>query len=161
MNSLAAIFTALLFWLSPAESDSRFTKYKVSASSDLATMTSGTYADVNNLSLSFKTTGRPVSIMFIGDGSTAGQIYGTKGSGLEVLGYFKVLRDSTVVSEQTMVIQANGNGANQIGIQVPVGALNTMDVPPAGTYTYKLQQKGAATYTIGVTYTKMLIYELP
>lgn len=165
MNSLLALFTAFVLWFSPAESDSRFTKYKLSSSSSTFTTTSTSFVDVTNLSLSFKTTGRPVIVGLVADGSSgASQSYiGGSATAVTTAGVrLKILRDAVVVAEVEQQVAAALNAAPYLWTYSPPSSLWGIDVPSAGTYTYKVQALVInSSITGSVIRSKLAIYELP
>jgi hypothetical protein len=117
---------------------------------------SSSYVDVTNLSVSLTTTGRPVKILCIPDGSAAGG-YFSASSTAGALGdiFLQVLRDATVVG----VINYNCPGASE-SIQIPAPAVAALDLPAAGTYTYKLQIRKQSGSAYGALNVKLAAYEL-
>lgn len=93
------------------------------------------YQQVTNLSVTITTSGRPVVISLMSDGTTsssAGTI--TVGAVSAVQGIaIRVLRDSTVISQQQMSAAANDSNF------WAVSSISVVDVPSAGTYTYSIQ----------------------
>jgi len=109
---------------------------QVSSSSGSFSMSSGTYADVTNLSITITTTGRPVMLFLIDDNSSVGNVQATSSN--ENVGMkLKFLRDSTKISEQAFQDQFGAAGSTNIAI--PPGSFKAFDTPSAGTYTYKVQ----------------------
>lgn len=99
---------------------------QISSSCGSFTTTSGSYVDITNLTVTITATGRPVMVGLQGIG-TANSIFGVAGAGSISV---QILRDSTVITR-----------TNSVGTSVfhPSSSLNYMDVPAAGTYTYKVQ----------------------
>ncbi len=123
----------------------------LSASCGTYTNVSTGYLDVTNLTVTITTTGRPVFIGLISDGS------GQESTGLSApnasnFAYFKILRGASVVGNY-----AFGFGA--AFYSSPGAEIKTIDFPAAGTYTYKLQARVTGS-TLGVNYMKMIAYEL-
>lgn len=132
-----------------------------SGASGFATSTSGTYADVTNLSVSFTATGRPVMIVLVPDGSDYSGILCGGTSSVSVDGCFiKALRDSTDVGFHrfgSSYTQGSAGGT----IYSALGAVSFVDVPSAGTYTYKIQYKiTLANQSLQVRNAKLLVYQL-
>lgn len=126
--------------------------YTLSSSCGSYATSSTSYADITNLSVSITTTGRPVCIMTVHDGTAAD-------------GYFARLSGATGFRLKAV------RGATDLGEHISQGATGTailelpsfryVDFPAAGTYTYKLQMKsntgGANVNAINL---KLLVYEL-
>lgn len=155
---------AMLWFCGQVDSESRFTKYKLSSSSGSFTSTSAapTWADVTNLSLSFKTTGRPVLITLINDSTSStadsASAIGCNSGAASCDVYFAIDRGGSVISKTNLVdIDLNGNTPT---LHVPCSSLSYVDVPAAGTYTYKIKTF-VTTGTARVISCKLMIYELP
>lgn len=134
---------------------------QVSSSSGAFTGTSASYADVTNLSVTITTSGRPVFLTLVHDGSGVSNtsylgIQDTDASGTA---NFQILRDATTVSTHAVLSQA-GSGAVVNGI--PVGSVSHLDVVAAGTYTYKVQYRSqsGANGTVIVHHAKLVAFEL-
>jgi hypothetical protein len=129
-----------------------------SASGSFST-TSATYVDVTNLSVAITTTGRPVIVAVIADTTAAGAYIGASVStGLGAGWNVKLLRDATTAAIWTMTLDATGGGSGAYAMFVP-GCLMHIDVPAAGTYTYKLQQRRIGTNATFAN-CKLVAYEL-
>lgn len=126
-----------------------------------------TYADVTNLSVSITTTGKPVYIGLIYD--TAQTVSGVveandNGSGTNfVLDMgIKILRGATTI--YTTQIYDSSFSNNVVRITLPLGLVNTIDVPSAGTYTYKMQVNavtgGGFATQARVRHAKLIAYEI-
>jgi len=106
-----------------------------SSSSGIFITTSSTYVDVTNLSISITTTGRPVVITLIPDGtSSSAYVTISDNGGSNYDCNLKIVRDATDISVHRIGIQS---GRDQVPI--PPGAIYMIDTPSAGTYTYKVQ----------------------
>ncbi len=138
-------------------------------SSDVAYSASATsYTDVTNASISITTTGRPVVVAFIPDSSGVGYILIETTSALNAAIDVKALRGATKVYEATslgVLLQTTTAGA--VGtpqIVLPPSSVHFIDVPAAGTYTYKLQaQKASGSATSSGNYVfagRLIAYEL-
>ena len=131
---------------------------QLSASSGLFGTTSTTAVDVTGVSVSITTTGRPVVIMLVPDGSLALACIGPQSRGATgIFGTYAILRGSTLVG-QCVVGTVSGDGNS---ISAPPGSVAMIDAPVAGTYTYKLQtwsnDTSGGSY---VQYVKLLAFEL-
>lgn len=122
---------------------------QVSTTSTGVFSTSGsTFVDVTNCTLSITTTGRPVFIGLQHDGTAN---TGNVECGTSTAGRLKLLRDATTVAIW---------GVEGSGVQWPPGAFWHIDVPAAGTYTYKVQLSMTTGASIEVDYVKLVAYEL-
>jgi hypothetical protein len=132
---------------------------QISASSGSFSTSTGSYVDVTNLSVSITTTGRPVFICLIGDGNGALlSVIGveTPTTVTNMSAQFKISRDSTNIYETFLKMQS-ASSSDPI-LFAPPGAIMTIDIPAAGTYTYKLSAKGANTAYC--QYCKLVAFEL-
>jgi hypothetical protein len=136
---------------------------QLSSSSSTFSSTSASETSVTNLSVSITTTGRPVFVGLIPDGSTSNsmlQVSATAAGGGGVIGSFYVYRDSTLVG----VTSARAfQGTNPMTVDVPVGSLWSIDAPSSGTYTYAVKAKLSTTSgnpSLSVQYAKLIAYEL-
>jgi hypothetical protein len=134
---------------------------QISASSGNYTTTSSSYVDVTNLSVTITTTGRPVFIALIPDGSSSSNYVGGVGTGTPVLGSarFRILRDATTVADYGFPLSSPDGWF----YYSPVSAISVIEVPAAGPYTYKLQawaQDSFGSVTSSVQYAKLIAFEL-
>lgn len=133
---------------------------QVSSSSGTFSTTSTSYVDVTNLSVTITTTGRPVSIKLIPDGGGSNSVVGcSRASGTFCGGIVGFVRASTTIAD--MSYGGSAGGATSFSYDGPTGGFSTVDIPSAGTYTYKVQIKmsvGSTTAFIGAA--KLLAYEL-
>lgn len=138
---------------------------QVSLSSGNFSTSSTTYVDITNLTVTITTSGRPIILGLIPDGTAnaSGLVSQTTDATATVSdSYFKLFRGVSSISEN--FIQTIG-AANVAGLRIgtpPLGCF-FVDTPAAGTYTYKMQtHSGAAAYTIStlVQYVKLIAYEL-
>lgn len=140
----------------------------ISSSSGSWSNTSLTASAVTNLSNVLITTGRPVVITLIPDGDTGLENTGfiaTSTTGTSAQAEFLIYRDSTIISQHHIGVQASGNGSNNLNLALPPGALFFVDIPPAGTYTYTIRGKRtsgsvSSNQSIGVARCCLLTYEL-
>ncbi len=135
--------------------------YQESSSSGAFATGSGSYVDVTNLSVTLTTSGNPVVLMLVNDGSgNFGQAYAYSTTGDTAQAEFAFLEGSTVIAEQ--VVYPSISGSTSPYVAVPSSSLNHFYTPAAGTYTYKLQAKAnsGTGFPAGMLYTKLVAYEL-
>lgn len=129
---------------------------QISSSSGSFSTTSTTFVDVTNLTVTITTTGRPVWVGLQPDGDTSDNagIGCTVASGTSIAS-FQILRGGSVISRA--YVAADG----LFGFSPP-GSLWLIDVPTAGTYTYKVQTKTdtGSSPTAKVLLSKLVAYEL-
>ncbi len=135
---------------------------QLSASTSTYSTFSGSFVDVTSVSLT--TSGRPVVIGLIADGSGNESVIGTSvvGAEPESTVYFQIIRGATVLSLQKISLKLSTAIPATWEYYTPVGCINHTDVVAAGTYTYKLQAKvdGSGASTAHVNYAKLIVYEL-
>lgn len=130
---------------------------QVSSSSGNFTTGSTSYVDVTNLTVTITTTGKPVALELIPDGSSDAFL-SSIGSGLGFTSSaFKFVRASTDIGSFGLSLSIGGSSA--VSTISPTG-LSMKDVIGAGIYTYKLQAKSAIGCTTGVGQWKLFAYEL-
>lgn len=129
---------------------------QVSTSSGVYTVAHSTaYADVTNLTVTITTTGRPVDIRLIADGSGNQSYMQTPDVGM----FVAISRDGTRIAEHFM-------GYSPVTgplISYPTSSIMHFDPVTAGTYAYKIQVTeptlgGGATGSI--RYCKLLAFEI-
>lgn len=135
---------------------------QISSSSATFNTASTTGVDVTNLTVTITTTGRPVFIGLIpfetGNPSQNSGISIARGSA-SAGAFISFLRGSTVIGVNELGFTATG--ASAIDCAMPVSAFNMIEVPAAGTYTYKVQARCSLSLsTLNVLYTKLIAYEL-
>jgi hypothetical protein len=142
----------------------------ISESSNSFNTSSQPRVDVTNLSVTITTSGRPIFIGCVPDNS------GIQGSGINLRRnlvttgnaqgtIFLVRGDSTTVFSIPLSVRAEAvvsGSSDQSGTSITPLSFGTIDVQPAGTYTYKMQVNNASPNisTISVTRCKLLAYEL-
>lgn len=134
---------------------------QISSSSGTFSTTSSSFVDVTNLSVTITTTGRPVVVALISDDSTADSYIEVLRTGTvtQYTGKLKILRDATTIN-QTAFLGTYASSAT-LASSWPVSSINHVDVPSAGTYTYKVQAIASTTNTtVGVFRSKLIAYEL-
>lgn len=131
---------------------------QVSSSSGSYSSTSTSYADVTNLTVSITTTGRPVFIGLISDGSISKMGMEDNGGSTQSVSV-KIVRGSTDIAIYNLRSEAT-TGV----IYIPSSSIYMIDVPSAGTYTYKVQGISSAfsgsAPTLVVQSAKLVAYEL-
>ena len=134
---------------------------QISASSSTFSSAAGAYTDITNLSVTITTSGRPVYLALIADGGgNAAEIYFAPTAGTTTnFGFYAILRDGVGVGYYRLGQIINTSGSTQ-SVRVPVGCINHIDVPAAGTYTYKIQVSAGADTSMYCYYTKLVAFEL-
>lgn len=134
---------------------------QVSSSCSNYTMASATPADVTNLSVTITTTGRPVWVGLIHDGGTQGGFVSVATAGEQPIGSLTIYRGVTIVGFIDLESRVNSSGSVFTRVKSPIGAVNTIDVPAAGTYTYKITAvSDGAGHTLSVFGAKLIAFEL-
>lgn len=132
---------------------------QVSESSGNYTNGSG-LADVTNLSCSITTTGRPVFIALIPDGSSNASYLAVTDASGTADGVLTIDRGgSNIALFNLNFTDAGGTGEQAATIIKPVGCVKYVDVVGAGVYTYKLRSAGE-TGTLSVAYCKLVVFEM-
>lgn len=153
--------------------DGGITKPKLAALGQQISSASGTFSTsstttggtaVTNLSVSITTSGRPVYLGLMADGtngsgpSNSSQISVFIASASDVTGEIYLYRDSSILAEST--IFASGLSST-LRTSVPPGSIWIIDPVGAGTYTYSVKARVAsASDSIAVTNIKLIAYEL-
>lgn len=131
---------------------------QISASGSLGT-SSTSPVDVTNLSVTITTTGRPVYLLLISDGGPSlCTINTTRASGTSAYAIVTLVRDSTTISYNES--GATIGGATSVSTTAPGSSINFVDVPSAGTYTYKVQLYTFASTSVNITACKLAAFEL-
>ncbi len=113
------------------------------------------FADVTNLSVTIKTSGKPVLLALIGDGSNACSV-GTDND--EYVCNLRYVRGVTTVV--TFRLQGVDDPGHNYDYHIPGCSYTHIDRPPAGTYTYKVTASGTATTAVNVFNCKLVAYEV-
>jgi hypothetical protein len=109
--------------------------------------------DVTNLSVTITTTGRPVYLALVPDGTA-------NASGLQVVDVdssvgIQIFRDATSIGYWSI------GGSAAAGFAIPASAIQILDPVAAGTYAYKVQAwRAAGTGNVGVNRSKLAAFEL-
>lgn len=133
---------------------------QISASCGVFIVSSTSYGTIGSLSVSITTTGRPVMVMAIADGSASpndASIGATNAVGGIIQAGFGFFRDASQIS--TNLLSVSGSGSSAVATWAP-GSINFLDAPAAGTYTYSLRAKATVTGTARATLVKLVAYEL-
>lgn len=126
--------------------------------------TSSTLTDLAGLTVTLTTTGRPVMLMLKGNSSSDSFVKAKAPNGALADCTLAFLRDSTVLAQYRFGANIVDSDSNIEIEQVafPCSAFWYLDVPAAGTYTYKLQGKndsGSGSSEIEVA-AELVAYEL-
>lgn len=135
----------------------------ISASCGSFSTTTGGSVPVTNLSVTITTSGRPVQLMLIDDGSVSGGSYiasiaiNIALQTTETL--FSLYRGTTQLTNQ--LLSLSGASSFIFGIYEPSSIINFVDIVGAGTYTYTLQTGNLTANTQSqVLFAKLVAYEL-
>lgn len=134
--------------------------YTISSSSSTFSTNSTSATDVTNLSVSITTTGGPVEVYLVGDGSINSSALSVgRATGSEGNAFFRILRGATDVGGFTL--GSFGASATPFRIYAPPGSGRILDTPAAGTYTYKVQASVSnSSESLFVNYVKLVAREL-
>lgn len=116
----------------------------VASSSGSYTTTSTSPVTITNQSITITTSGRPVQLMFVPDGTTSGAVIAATSSGL-----IQFFRASTAVATFGLV-----SGA------LSINSPTTVDFPSAGTYTYTVATNTLGSGTMEATFSRLIVFEL-
>jgi hypothetical protein len=119
--------------------------------------TSADGVDVTNLVVTIETSGRPVFVGLMADGSTNNASYlGSSRSGAQSTGSsFAFTRDSNIVA----LHELHETGPTAATIRHAPSAFSHIDLAPAGVHTYRLRVVTSTT-TSNVRFVKFVAYEL-
>ena len=135
--------------------------YALSASCGSFNTSSTSPVSVTNLSVTITTSGKPVMVGLVADGSANSCILET-GSGVtnSVTATVNILRGgSNIAQTQLYIIAAPDSGTAEIVNSVPAPFLQ-FDSPGAGTYTYTATLTASASSGATLSYAKLIAYEL-
>lgn len=143
--------------------DGSVTHAKLSSLPYTNTVSSGTFptsstspVDVPNLTLNFTATGRPLYIGIYSDNASSPGCFQLDGATNPASAIISINRSGTGD------IQSSSFGNNLIGSQMFIPAnLTFIDIPAAGSYTYKIRVSvNSATTTLSVKNLRLVMYEL-
>lgn len=129
---------------------------------------SSTYVQVNNLSVTITTSGRPVQLLIQGDGTSNQCVIGSYNAGGASQNFtgsdFAFYRGASAISQYSLLLNTPVSGSSVISTQVPCGTLFYIDTPSAGIYTYYIYARrnagtGTATYA-SIANGTLVAYEL-
>lgn len=135
----------------------------ISSSCGAFSSASTTPVAVTNLSVSIVTSGRPVSIALISDGTANKAILGANGgasTNLEDTNFY-LYRDGVQIAQYALEFDANGTST--IRLRVPPGCINHLDPVASGTYVYAIYAAASSTApspSVQVNYCKLSVYEI-
>lgn len=133
--------------------------YNQSASSGAFATSSSSFVAVTNLSSTITTSGRPVWVGLVPDGSTTNASYiGNTGSSTNTQASFRFKRDGTIIAASTILLQASGSTTPFI--KIPAGAWSAFDVVSAGSHTYTFEVILNIGTALQVEFLTLLAYEL-
>lgn len=122
--------------------------------------TNSTFVPITNQSVTITTSGRPVMIKMIPDGSLSqSSVFAQntiQGLTSVAIGFFN---GATQLSDQLLQVNAT-SAAVPIQISGPPSQFSTIDFPAAGTYTYTAQGKLAGGTQFTVNFVSLCVYEL-
>jgi hypothetical protein len=134
--------------------------YAVSATSGAYATVITTYVPVTNLSVTITTTGRPVMLMLVGDGSgpTASIGYSVTATFPIIRGDLLYKRDSTGIATKAYIRQSASSTTTGVGDGLD---FTHLDPVGAGTYTYSVESKvDALSSRFTISYYKLVAFEL-
>ena len=136
----------------------------ISPSSGLFQVTSSTFTDITNFSVTIQTSGRPVMLQIIPSSTTSSyvSITGTN-SNLILSGALKFLQGTSTLCTQGIQGGFASSTAAPVNnyIKWPPGSFVYVDTPAAGTYSYSVQMEVDFSGTVGnVSYCKLMAREL-
>lgn len=135
--------------------------YQLSSSCSIYSLTGTTsITDVTNLSVSITTTGRPVFVGLISDGSVNYSYVQYSDTQISIAPELYFYRGATNISLQVFT-QRVGSSAVANTMSIPVSSVSYIDIPSAGTYTYKFSIRASTTSAnFDVYRAKLIVYEL-
>ena len=131
---------------------------QISSSSGSFSTSNGSLTDVTNLSVTLTTTGRPVILAIISDGSGSNcSIGGSAGGGNSERSRVNIafLRDASQIAKYDIFFDADGLTDSKVP-----GGIFHIDTPSSGTYTYKVQASVVNANSVEVLNAKLIAYEL-
>jgi hypothetical protein len=129
--------------------------YATSASCGNASVGHVGLTPIPNFSVTITTTGRPVVVGFISDGSTTNSVMGLNTSASSDTAVFVIKRGSTAIVTNT--IESTG----PVQFTIPPSSMLYIDTVAAGTYTYTgYYEGGSATVTAIIQFSVLFAYEM-
>lgn len=136
----------------------------VSSSCGAASTTSTTFTNITNLSVTITTSGRPVWVGLVSDGS--GNVSSLEVDSLSANsfagGNYVIIRSATSVAIHNLQGGSTSSSIGTMRIGIPSSALKGIDFVGAGTYTYTAQFQSNMAFSSLVTcsFAKLVAYEL-
>lgn len=131
---------------------------QLSASCGAIDDASAVYVDATNLSVTITTSGRPVFLALVDDGSGNSSFIGVRTGGIGTgEAIFSFDRGGAAITNHSVKIIT---GSASTASLVPSSSLNHIDVVAAGTYTYKLKYKLVSGGGTLLNFAKLIAYEL-
>lgn len=123
-------------------------------------ITSTSEVDVTGMTApSITTTGRPVRIAVVSNGSLNEALLAVKSNTGLAVATLRLYRDSTLIA--THMLKLSTGASNVIDLSVPSSVFSHIDTPSAGSYVYKLAAYVALSgHTLTVAYSKLEVMEL-
>lgn len=116
---------------------------QTSSAINVSGLTSTSYADITNATVSITTTGRPVMLFFSGPTTGVCSVSFDNASSASIIvgGDIQALRGATVIGQMQMLSDGANAGTDHLRIDAPCSTFLWFDTPAAGSYTYKAQYK--------------------
>lgn len=131
---------------------------QVSASCGNFSTTSSSSVAVTNLSVTLTTSGRPVMVMMISDGSSATSLLQANNSSAGgTISQIQIFRGGSILSNPVFYSQDAGASTTA---SWPVSSVLYLDVVAAGTYTYSISAVNSLGDNFVVRNAKLVAYEL-
>jgi len=132
--------------------------YDLSSSSGNFTTSSTSPTAVTNLSCTLTTTGKPVVLAIIGDGSINRSYFSLQSASDCAMDIY-FIRSGTNIDRRWFALDI---GTEAVDLGASSETPWTVDIPPAGTYTWTVEvEMSGAGETGGVRWKKLFAYELP
>jgi hypothetical protein len=129
-----------------------------SGSSGLFTTSSTTPVLITNQTVTLTTTGNPIFIGLLQDGTGGPTGYVAASGSSSGSATFYIKNGGSILVSVGLAIGTSGSFSS---VYVPPGSINTIDFSGAGTYTYTLEVSvPLSSYTAQVSYCRLVAYEL-
>lgn len=115
--------------------------YDISDSSGNFSTTSSTPVSVTNLDVTITSSGNPIDVFFVGDGSNNQARFGIRNTtsvGTEAKGYIDLKRDGIVIQTLPLYLMSGVDTGSTMWLQIPP-SFRIKDVLPSGTYNYTVE----------------------
>lgn len=132
---------------------------QVSSTCGSFSSSSGSAVDVTNLTVTLTTSGRPVVLFLIPDGSAnVSEIDVQQSAGGVGVNQTALVRDGANLALYRLGAESTGGGTGTM--RYPPGVISYLDVVSAGTYVYKIQTGTITGPGCNFKYIKLVAYEL-